>query len=661
MADLKWKITEITGICKDDVEKITYNNAGTEEVINVGAEYSNSISSIKVYIKKATDCKKGIEIKFSASTGDKKSLYVSRSCDEPEPGDCEIPDEDTDLNDYLSVFNVSVGRNITPKDTPCTYTYLKEGFNYVKSQSSTAIAWFLANMLSELTPNPTKVTNYFKDATKGTNTKDWGKVPELTSTTDTTIDYETKVYNDRINSAYLFAKFRHNTYTTDKDLVESSRDELGGTLNETTFSQLKVYRDSPGTYYDQYGNYVPTAYGNYIPNAPSQTGTTGGDEPNNTYDGKLMYSLNDCQGDGYCSIGDLSTKYTYHFLPVYDKRHGTCYARTIYNISKEGVSDSTIENFINQCEEVEYLTSNFAKGGDFAQRYRWRPGSCTVGGRHIYYICDDDTESSYAQTVCGSESRSTCENQRSEYVNGNTSYPSGHASWGYTVALLATLISGEYNCDVNDPQSTTSMSVKDRGILYGQHRYIVKAHWPSDVLIGQIIASSCIGYLMGFEQFITLYENIINGDTPTTDNFFCSINGYYNCNPTCGYNDCDRERCKQEQNPGLIIWQKLNAEWENVTFEITNTNVVGNISDELKESIKNNIGIGGAGIKNGTLYKTGTRVSPDNVNYNVCESFLHYPLVNSNEHVSMTASIKFTGSRGGNVITMEYTANNTCE
>lgn len=60
----------------------------------------------------------------------------------------------------------------------------------------------------------------------------------------------------------------------------------------------------------------------------------------------------------------------------------------------------------------------------------------------------------------------------------NGSYPSGHTILGYSAALLLT--------EINPAKADTLMS---RGMMYGESRIIVGAHWQSDVDAGRLAAS----------------------------------------------------------------------------------------------------------------------------------------------------------------------------
>lgn len=488
-------------------------------------------SSIKLTIPNDTPLGTSIKVTYKKDNTCSKSTTITVECIT-----CE-PERNTDFEGCINWFahdclNIEIEHD---GDTVCTYEYLKRGWTYIREHVSTldadvkevAVGWFMANMFSELVPNPKTVTKFFRRAT-GTPVETgqssyapWGGIPPLTAITVAEYNKEVAIYKARIDSAAMFAQFRHETYTECKEIVRKSRTELfnagvsGAGKNNTSFDILYDVRNNPSAY--DIRDYVPEAYNKYIPKVPSQSsGTFPGVENYNTYDGSLMFALN--QNGHYLNADDLKRSYDYGYLPLYDKRHTPCYARTIYGVDLEndycnrkfdefiGAKAHDTYQRVHGCEEVEYLASNFAK----SMAGRWRPSKCTVGDAtqsiQIKFICDDEVEQEYVEQVCSYEDASVCDGQQ-DYVSGNTSYPSGHASWGYTAALLSILYDGNEQCEINTKEGVY-MTRAERGVLYGNHRYVVKAHWPTDVLIGQVIASSCIGYLMGFNDFDTLFNEI---------------------------------------------------------------------------------------------------------------------------------------------------------
>ena len=76
-------------------------------------------------------------------------------------------------------------------------------------------------------------------------------------------------------------------------------------------------------------------------------------------------------------------------------------------------------------------------------------------------------------------------------LRNNGSYPSGHTILGYSAALLLT--------EINPERADTIMS---RGMMYGESRVIVGAHWQSDVNAGQLAASIAYSKLHTSERFL---------------------------------------------------------------------------------------------------------------------------------------------------------------
>ena len=80
-------------------------------------------------------------------------------------------------------------------------------------------------------------------------------------------------------------------------------------------------------------------------------------------------------------------------------------------------------------------------------------------------------------------------------LSKNGSYPSGHTIFGYSAALLLT--------EINPERADTIMS---RGMMYGESRVIVGAHWQSDVEAGMKAASIAYAKLHTSPRFIEQME-----------------------------------------------------------------------------------------------------------------------------------------------------------
>ena len=73
----------------------------------------------------------------------------------------------------------------------------------------------------------------------------------------------------------------------------------------------------------------------------------------------------------------------------------------------------------------------------------------------------------------------------------NGSFPSGHTALGWTVALLLT--------EINPERADTILA---RGMMYGESRVIVGAHWQSDVDAGRLAASVVYSRMHTSERFL---------------------------------------------------------------------------------------------------------------------------------------------------------------
>lgn len=77
------------------------------------------------------------------------------------------------------------------------------------------------------------------------------------------------------------------------------------------------------------------------------------------------------------------------------------------------------------------------------------------------------------------------------YLSTNGSYPSGHTILGWSAALLL--------MEINPAQADTLLA---RGLMYGESRVIVGAHWQSDVDAGYLAASAAYAKLHTSERFL---------------------------------------------------------------------------------------------------------------------------------------------------------------
>lgn len=385
--------------------------------------------------------------------------------------ECTVPQSDSDLDAYLVEFNKTVanlGKSINPSDTPCTYTYLKAGLSYAKENGGNdiACAWMIANMISEINPDYNQVEKYFTNATH------WGGLPVLND--KTTAKYA--VYENRRDSGALYVKFRRSSYDSLTELVRSARSELG-----VTMASRPAWKDGstnrPILYFKQ--DVVPHGKSDtYTPPAPNMTGNAGENIPSNTIDyDKVKYNV-----ENYSTVSDLAST---SYQAIYDKQADGCYVVQMFGIGSRKDDWAT---YFDLGQDLQYTASNYAK----AQSPRWRPKSCKYDNNGINYLCDFSVVNEAGSDFC--DKQDTCENQQVTFAT-KTSYPSGHASWGYFCGLLYLLASG--------------IDKTERAKTFGINRTIVRAHWYTDVLVGQANCTACIGMLNGFKEF----DTILNGGT----------------------------------------------------------------------------------------------------------------------------------------------------
>jgi acid phosphatase (class A) len=88
-------------------------------------------------------------------------------------------------------------------------------------------------------------------------------------------------------------------------------------------------------------------------------------------------------------------------------------------------------------------------------------------------------------------------NERSSpsYVRDHTSYPSGHSTFGMACGLLLAQAIPERRAELIA-----------RGRLYGESRMIVGAHFPTDVLAGQVSATLGVALLLQNASFLQQFQ-----------------------------------------------------------------------------------------------------------------------------------------------------------
>jgi acid phosphatase (class A) len=88
--------------------------------------------------------------------------------------------------------------------------------------------------------------------------------------------------------------------------------------------------------------------------------------------------------------------------------------------------------------------------------------------------------------VCGFDSAPLAEAS----PKGGNSYPSGHATFGWSVALLLAEIAPE-----------RAQIILARGREYGESRIVCAVHYPSDVHAGELLASAVVARLYAVPEF----------------------------------------------------------------------------------------------------------------------------------------------------------------
>lgn len=81
------------------------------------------------------------------------------------------------------------------------------------------------------------------------------------------------------------------------------------------------------------------------------------------------------------------------------------------------------------------------------------------------------------------------------YLRNNGSYPSGHTILGWSTALILS--------SINPERADTILA---RGLMYGESRVIVGAHWQSDVNAGFVAAAAAYAKLQTSPRFLEQLE-----------------------------------------------------------------------------------------------------------------------------------------------------------
>lgn len=102
----------------------------------------------------------------------------------------------------------------------------------------------------------------------------------------------------------------------------------------------------------------------------------------------------------------------------------------------------------------------------------------------------------------------TCTPEKDKKMATTGSYPSGHASFGWAVALVLSEI---------NPQRETD--ILRRGYDFGESRVVCGAHWQSDVDAGRLMGAAVVAALHNNPGFIrTLHEARLESEKLNTRN-----------------------------------------------------------------------------------------------------------------------------------------------
>ncbi len=75
-------------------------------------------------------------------------------------------------------------------------------------------------------------------------------------------------------------------------------------------------------------------------------------------------------------------------------------------------------------------------------------------------------------------------------ARGGSSYPSGHAAWGWTAAMI-----------LAEVEPARAQALMARAADYGESRVVCGVHFPSDVAAGQLVSAAVVGRLHGNPEF----------------------------------------------------------------------------------------------------------------------------------------------------------------
>ena len=402
---------------------------------------------------------------------------------------CEVPEIDEKLEKFLDAFT-SVG--ISARKTPCTYTYLKSVYDYVKSNNTDiAISWAIANALSEVTPYDGLPTSYFVDAAS----KYGGNKLSFNDNED--------VYNERIKGGFEYAKYKHDNYSESNEMADNARKELHemgiGTGELIEVSEFD-YKDPIYVNLDCLIPFGPPANEKdnddfnttqkEISNNPNGTKQAIADKnSSDEYMCKTVFGLpyNDSYSDlleyggGFTSAANGFVKWNDDFKRwrpgAYQKIERE---EDKFNVPSKGVVYVATERVTpskrsKELDDIIYTSACGACGGCNGLCDECNDEEC-VGG----YPCNDDCTTAKKLGVgdyCPEDG-----------MNSSQSFPSGHSCKAFFQYLMCLEAAGN---------SDSFGRVLD----YCYNRVVVRAHWYSDVIAGKYNASCQIGFMNGIKNF----------------------------------------------------------------------------------------------------------------------------------------------------------------
>lgn len=133
----------------------------------------------------------------------------------------------------------------------------------------------------------------------------------------------------------------------------------------------------------------------------------------------------------------------------------------------------------------------------------------------------------------------------------NGSYPSGHTALGWTMALVVAEMAPEY-------QDT----ILRRGFMFGEDRWIVGAHWKSDVDAGYVCASACVARMHANPMYYS--------DLKAARKEYKRLKGLKADTTTVGYPDGTRILESPVDTASIRFYTDMAAYWQGKNLRTTN-------------------------------------------------------------------------------------------